>query len=679
MRQLYYSGVNSANGHQTYRVVVSQGKTDANGVFVTPLKRADSNDLQHVEVFADTPGRRYALSNGWGNFWYYAPNVDEVKGYVYTDRPVYRPNQTVYFRDIVVKPQPGGADYTPYVAREVDVQVRDAKGQQIYDQKLTTNEFGSIHGTFALPKGAALGDITVNVTREQKDGDGSVRTVECGQTTFRVEEYKKPEFLVQVTPSSTQARFGDTVTAKITGRYYFGNPMVKGKVAYKVFRNEFYASYQFPQPYDWLYNSDRNGAYANANADQGELVTQGTATTDAKGEAVVTFKADKGSRAYQGDYSYTVMADVTDSSRRLISGEGVVHVTNQQFYAFLNLPKSFAQEGDTVQIELRAVDADQKPVAATGTLTVYKLLFDEKTDKELPQSVHTQTVTTDADGKAFTTWTSQTSGQYRVSFAAKDQYNADVTADAPVWIAGNDLDSRSYRVGGITLLTDKTTYEQGETAHLLIVGQQPDNWVLLTQETGSQILRHDLVHVTGRALTYDVPIVRAHVPNFALAAVAMRDYQFYQWNQELFVPPSRQLMTMTVAGDKAEYRPGETGVFHIKATDFQGNPVASEVSLAVTDASVYYIQKDYAADIRTFYYGDRRNVNVDANSSVDAQYGNAEESDNPFETYTPHGFVLPDMGRLPATRTATTVIATATSTQCRRFPTRRLPARRLLD
>ncbi len=47
------------------------------------------------------------------------------------------------------------------------------------------------------------------------------------------------------------------------------------------------------------------------------------------------------------------------------------------------------------------------------------------------------------------------------------------------------------------LLTDKTTYEQGETAHLLIVSDQPDNWVLLTSETGNQILTHTLVHVDG--------------------------------------------------------------------------------------------------------------------------------------------------------------------------------------
>ena len=119
----------------------------------------------------------------------------------------------------------------------------------------------------------------------------------------------------------------------------------------------------------------------------------------------------------------------------------------------------------------------------------------------------------------------------------------------------------------MTLLTDKTTYQEGDTAHLLIVADQPGDWVLLTQETGNQILTRTLLHVAGRARTMDVPIVRAHVPNFALAAVAVRDYQFYQWNKELFVPPARQFVHMAVTGDKAEYKPGETGTFQIKTTN----------------------------------------------------------------------------------------------------------------
>ncbi|MDQ2688326.1 MAG: hypothetical protein M3Y28_10715, partial [Armatimonadota bacterium] len=196
-------------------------------------------------------------------------------------------------------------------------------------------------------------------------------------------------------------------------------------------------------------------------------------------------------------------------------------------------------------------------------------------------------------------------------------------------------------------LTDKTTYDEGDTAHLLIVADQPDDWVLLTQETGNQILKRSVLHIPGRSRVVDVPIVWADVPNFGLGLVAVRDYQFYQWQQELFVPPARQFTHLTVTGDKAEYRPGDTGTFHIKATDWQNHPVASEVSLAVVDSSVFYIQKDYAPDIRLFYYGERRSINVNAESSQQAQLPGQVESDLPILHFKPHGIVLPDFGRLP--------------------------------
>ncbi|MDQ2798468.1 MAG: hypothetical protein M3Y13_02360, partial [Armatimonadota bacterium] len=407
----------------------------------------------------------------------------------------------------------------------------------------------------------------------------------------------------------------------------------------------YYANYRFPQPYDWYYHYDDNGDYQNENADQGELVTQGEGTTDAKGNLSVTFAAAKGTRGYEGDYACTVKADVVDASRRQISGEGILHVTNQAFYAYLNLQKGFYHAGDKVQIELRTQDADQQPVKTEGTLTVSRLTYEGP--EEVATVIHTETLATDAQGKAFTTWASDQSGQFRIDWKARDKFERPVVAQAPVWIEGDDLRDRQFRVGGITLLTDKTTYEEGETAHLLIVADKPDDWVLLTQETGNQILTRSLLHVPGRSRTVDVPIVRAHVPNFALAAVAVRDYQFYSWQQELFVPPSRQFLHMAVTGDKTEYRPGDTGIFHVKTTNAAGLPVASEVSLAVVDSSVFYIQKDYAPDIRLFYYGDRRNLGVNADSSQNISLEGKSESDIAAQKFKPHGIILPEMGRLP--------------------------------
>ena len=636
VRESYSTGYDPKRKREGRGVKVSRGVTDADGLFAAPRRRNREIDDARVEVFAYAPGGRYALTgqSDWDWSEDDGENRDEVKIYGYTDRPVYRPGQTVYFRDLLARRR-AGSDFLPVTGRSVGIVVDGPKGDQVYQRTLTTSKFGTVNGSFVLPSGASLGEYTVNASL----GDLS------GSSRFRVEEYKKPEYEVQVTPSTTQARFGDRVTADVKATYYFGAPVAGARVAYKVFRSPFSPDYHFPQPYDWLYPPD-SGDYLNANADQGELVTQGQAATDATGNARVSFRADKGARGYDGDYAYTIQADVTDASRRRITGEGVMHVTNQAFYASLNIAQGYYQTGDTVQIELRAQNADAQPVAAIGTLTVYRVL-PAPHGQEDDQAVHTETLATDADGKAFTTWKTGGSGRYKVKFQARDAAQKLVVAQAPVWVAGDDLSGRPFRVGGITLITDKTTYQEGDTAHLLIVADRPDDWVLLTQETGDQILTRTMLHVAGRARTVDVPIVRAHVPNFALAAVAVRDYQFYSWQQELFVPPARQFVHMAVTGDKAEYKPGETGTFRVKTTDYLGHPVASEVSLAVVDSSVFYIQQEYAPDLRLFLYGQRRALDINADSSVHTAVEGRSESDLAYLRFKQHGIVLPEVGRLP--------------------------------
>jgi len=622
------------------RVQVERGTTDADGMVSVPTVKQQQN--VQTEAFAAAPGERYALT-GQG-YWYDYNNGngdtrDEIKVYAYTDRPVYRPKQTVYLREMLVKRAGGGSDYAPLVGALVHVTVTSPKGDMVDQDTLTTSEFGTINDSFDLPNGAALGEYSVNA--QLLPVDNSYYTT--GGSKFRVEEYKRPEYEVKVTPSTTQARFGDKVTAAVKATYYSGPPVAGAKVSYKVFRNPYYPSYRFPQPYDWYYHAD-DGAYTNGNADQGEIISQGSGVTDAHGVLSVTFTAGKGTRGYSGDYAYTVMADVVDASRRQISGEGVLHVTNQAFDAYLNVPNGFYKRGDKVQVELRTQNADEQPVEVTGLLSVIRQTWEA--GKTVETTVHTEDLTTDADGKAFTTWQPGSDGSYRVEFRAKDKFAQDVVATAPIWIAGDEFDPRQFHTGGITILTDKTTYEQGETAHLLIVSDQPDTWVLLTSETGNQILTRTLVHVPGRAKTIDVPIVRADVPNFAFGAAAVRDYQFYRWQQEVFVPPTRQFLHLAVTGDKAEYKPGETGTFHVAATDYLGHPASAEVSLAVVDSSVFYIQKEYAPDVRLFYYGQRRNINVQLDSSDSGRVEDTYESDAPYTVFHPHGIHLPLPGRL---------------------------------
>jgi uncharacterized protein YfaS (alpha-2-macroglobulin family) len=198
-------------------------------------------------------------------------------------------------------------------------------------------------------------------------------------------------------------------------------------VKYTVRRSTWWANYRFPSPYEWLYTHWGEGDYNTGRRNiggegSGTIVKEGTVRTDAQGNAEVTFTATK-DEVNEGEsgwwwrrYSnplYTIEVEATDASRRTIEGQGAVKVANQQYFAFLQPKRGYFQIGDRVEIEVVTQDANDKPVGASGTMVVYKLLPGDKEEK-----IYDAPVRTDAKGRAFWTWPSDEAGHYRIAYEA---------------------------------------------------------------------------------------------------------------------------------------------------------------------------------------------------------------------------------------------------------------------
>ncbi len=639
-----------------YKADWKKGASDAQGFYDKKSIRSASIYNTQVEGFA-WMGDRYALTGQTYN-GYYGDNTAEMKIYSYTDRPVYRPSQKVYFRQILTQRIADAqansetvGDQQPAKNVKVEVTVSNPKGETIYDKTLTTSEFGTINGDFDLPDGAPLGEYSIQAQVPQTNQ----YVAASGGNRFRVEEYKRPEFQVSVDAPDHAVRPGETVAAKINAKYYFGAPVPNATVKYTVRRSTWWASYQFPTPYDWLWSYWGTGDYDTGRRNiggegSGTIVKEGTVKTDNEGNAEVNFTAteDKTTvdpndwwRRYQNPL-YTIEASVTDQSRRTIEGQGEVRLSKQQYFAFLNTKGGFFQQGDRVPVEIRIQDANDKPLAANGKMVVYKELLGDKEDRVLESPI-----SIDKSGAAFWTWNNDQGGQFRIAYEATDAWGNKVEASTNVWIAGKDLDTTQFRLQGVTIVLDKRSYQEGETLRALIVADQPDTTVLFTQEAGGDILKRQLIHISGKSEVVEIPIEHKHVPNFSLAAALVKNYEVYQDQEDVFVPPVQQLINVSVKGDKDEYKPGETGTFTVTATDWKGRPARAEVSLALIDASLFYIQKNYAPDVRTFYYGERRANSVNLDSSRSGQVQAQNEDDNAYGKYDQHNWELPDgLGQL---------------------------------
>ncbi len=652
-----------------FHVIETHPTTDAQGAL--EYKRIEPNYGSDVNaIISDGKGgMAFSFFQGW-NEWDPGDGYENgPRSYVITDRPVYRPGSTVKFRAWIRQRQ-NGRYLDPQAHDQVNVQVLDAKNAKVQDLALFTDEAGSISGEFVLDDKAALGVYTISL-----DGYSAQRPYNrfVGGGLFRVEEYKKPEFEVTVTPAKTLARLGEKVTAKIEARYYFGAPVAQGQVSYKVFREDYHHVYWGPDEYDWLYGAGYgrdyypypwfpwwgrwgvfilgdlwpwnygygyawpNGAYYNSyGGDQEmmdrrseesgtrhalrELVAQGGGALNPDGTYDVAFDTAPALRDLADrDHRYTIEAEVRDASRRTITGQGDIKVTRQQFYAFAEMRNGWYQPGEDAFIDVRTLTADNTPVATKGTVTVYKVHYEgpgQSTEKE--DVVKSWDASTDADGRLSFKYPVPGEGQYRICYVTHDDWQQEVQGNAVFWSVGPAFDGRVYRFNDLEIVADKRTYKPGDTAHLLVNTAQDNSRILFSDDVSGDILRsYRFIDLPQRSTIIDVPVTDAQMPNFFVEATLVRDGRVHLESRELFVPPSKNLLNLTVTTDKETYKPGDQGKIHVTLTDFDGKPVSGDVTLTAFDKAVTYIQDEYGPSPKIFYYGQRRVHNPYVDSSLE--------------------------------------------------------------
>ncbi len=581
-----------------YKVELVKDYTDEDGVARYPLMTGDvsSNTVAVLAAEGDHLAVTPAL---WGGGAYYGDAYDQYKVFCTTDRPVYRPEQTVHFKHIVRAVRSGETVNVPDTA--VKVTISDPQGDTVYDELLTTSEFGTVHGEFTLGEEPPLGVYYTYIEVAQND----LGAYPSAGAQFRVEEYRKPEFEVKVDAAELEARPGAEIPVDIRAVYYFGAPVADAKVSYTVYRTPYHHSFARPGAYDWLFGPGYGVVHERPYDYYGEeLVEEGELTTDADGVAKLTLSPPQ-SEDY--DYSYSIQVEVTDLARRTIHGAGNVTVTRQPFFADVYAPRGFYSPGDTVELEVQAQTPGGAPVPAEGTLSTYSVTWDEETDEEVLALLHEELFVLDEHGQRFTEFTPDQAGNYRLVFKAPaGEGLGDVEASRDLWVYDETFPGMRLRFANLELITDKRHYEKGDTLRLMVQSPFVDPTVLLSFDGAAEVIDHQVLRIDGRSEVVEVVLDDAHVPNFFVRAAMAHDYQVFTRDREIFVPPTDRFIQVAVEGDAPDFRPGQESTFTVTAKDHLGQPVQGEFSLGVVDKSVYYIQAETAGDIRAYYYGDRR-------------------------------------------------------------------------
>ena len=199
------------------RVIHARMTTDAQGEAY--FKNVDGKVLIYTSTDKFAPAKDIYLSRAR----YYEKKDDEVKYQLFTDRAIYRPGQKVHATAVSYIVKKGLDASVPGKSMELKFILRDANWKQVAEQKATTDEYGTASVDFELPQEGQTGMYHVSVNNR-------------ANSSFRVEEYKRPTFEITFPKVNEKYNWGDTVVVKASAKTYAGVPVQGAKVEYQVTR-----------------------------------------------------------------------------------------------------------------------------------------------------------------------------------------------------------------------------------------------------------------------------------------------------------------------------------------------------------------------------------------------------------------------------------------------------------
>lgn len=566
------------------KTTIGSGTTDARGLAALPLGDVTADDLVTVatcgdQMVASTPPTYSLETTG-----------RELVAHVFTDRPVYRPGHVVKAKAVLR--WRGGTTVEPFDQPTAEMTVTDRTGRVIHHVRREVDAFGTIDTEVTLPAGAALGIYAVEVISGEHKASGS----------FEVQEYRKPEFEVSVAPAVTLARQGQSIDVTVRARYYFGQPVRNAEVQLVVQSGPYYS------PLRWV-DSDSEDEVAGGYFYGGDELETLSGRLDAQGQA--RFKVSLPESDTRSDLHVRFEARIRDASDLEVSASSIAVATWGDFLIATRATPSVATPGTPITTRLRVVDYRGGGVAGVPvTVELVRSEWDDAAQQQRREVIATGSVTTAADGRAsWATRAPASPGSYLVVATARSG-DRDVTDDTYVWIPGATDDTYESDSESIELVTDKGSYAPGEIAKVAVRGVAPTTPVLLTKEART-LTWYELRQPTPDGV-FEVPVAEGDLGDTWVNLLYLEDDRVHYAEKKLRVPATSRSLKIEVTADKAVYRPGQPGVYTLRALDAAGSPVQAQIALGVVDEAVYGVRKDATEDpLRVFYRTEYSRVSTD--------------------------------------------------------------------
>ena len=595
---------------------LGSGQTDAQGLLhLTISTQADA--YQRFYAISGAPGEKVfgmAISswnqglNGYDfglSMDYRAPGPE---AYVYTDRPIYRPGQTVSFRAVVRTANNGR--FHMIDLGQANVRILGDAGISgnppvLLDKAVSLTGYGSLSDVYALPASASPGFYTIEV----KSGDNFL-----GSVSFQVANYRKPEINLQLDLQPQTLQRGQTLAAAVKASYFFGAPAGGLPVSWSLYRTSqdfILPGYQVgPLDTSWI------SPVSNFMGDNGlgTFITQGQGVTLPDGSLNLSLNTgDLLADAPEGMQRLTLEATIQDDSGRPVSQRASVLVHPADYYIGIRPDSWTGSAEQALGFNVQTVNTQGQPDGShklEAAFTKIEWVEQEATDPlgmpvYLPQTtaLGSASPVTDNNGQARLSFTPPEPGTYQLEVTGSG-----TTTQVLLWVGGpGEAAWPNLPDQKIRLTADASSYQPGQTAQVFIPNPFPgDAQALVTVERGI-VMRSSVISVTGSGTSYSLPLSEDDAPNVYLSVTLLGSTQegkpdFRQGYINIPVDPAAQFLHVKLVAQPAKLQAGQPATISVQVSDAQGKPVQGEFSLAVADLAALALADPNTPGIKAAYY-----------------------------------------------------------------------------
>lgn len=509
--------------------------------------------VYQVEFENDIYLDRASIDNGADYRWTESNTATDAPAFsVFTDRGIYRPGQTVYYKAIVLDSKSKPIQNKSYTAT-----LYNTNNEVVAQKNIVTNEFGSIAGEFILPQSGLTGSYRVQVG--------------ANSTYFNVEEYKRPTFEITFDKIDKTYTFGEEVKLKGYAKNFSGVSLQDTDVRYTITRQQF----NF-----WFWRSSRGSHFTDGNVKTND---------DGSFEIVFTPESGDGNRSLirpltdRQIYTFDITATVTDVNGESQSNTYTVTVGNVSMVINIDIPEQIEISSD-YKLDIQAKNLQGATIETSGTYEVYSV--DE--NDSIGSKALNGTFETGEQADLKTRLKSLASGKYQLQIKAKDNKGNDISEKKDFVIYSYNDKKPPVKTNQWLVKKNTTFGKDNKPVEVIYGSSKKDVYVLYQLFNNKTIFERRYIKLNNENQTFTVPYKAEYGDNIYMSFTSVNEGTLSTENilliKEQEVIDTQLTAKLEVFRDKL--RPGQEETWTISIKDTAGNPVLAEVLASMYDTSL---------------------------------------------------------------------------------------------